>query len=602
MKMKTKIMHSMVLLAVVCVVLSSLILMFLISFISGNREETELENRTLAYANALNRFQGHGQDFISMPQTESEGDFWREFSQAGITSGNIRLTLIAPSGELLFDTYAEVGGGDYRSRAEVSQAINTGYGRSRRYSDTLSQYTLYHAVRLHSGDILRLSKTMDSMFFTFANIVPVMIFAIGVSLVVCLILSGSLTSRFTKPLNKINFMSGTFYDENTEIFEEFIPFIRKIKKQEEQIISQYSQLQERMDTINAIISNMHEGIILLDNEQNVLRANKSAARFCGNNFLSASKLSRLRGDIPTMEQSEEGGNAPFLDGGHERLKINTFVRDINFLEGVKTALSGIPCNLSDEYGGRDLEITFSPVKTGKKIDGAIVLFIDVTEKKSAEKTRREFSANVTHELKTPLTVIMGMSEMISEGMVKPDDVKIFAEKICKEAARLLRLIEDILKLSRLDEGLRGEQLEFAVIELGALAGEVLQRLAPVAAQKQVTLVLKGDGKINASRNLIEELLYNLIDNAIKYNKPNGEVVVEVSAGEITVADTGIGIGEQHLERIFERFYRVDKSRAKKTGGTGLGLSIVKHIAEYHGGSVGISSRLGEGSRVRVRLG
>jgi len=548
--MKRKIILNMFLLNVICVVLSVLFLMLVLTVMSDAREESDLRSRTLSLGKTLN-FYGLDTAHISSPE---------------MTFGNIRITIIAPDGNVLYDSHAE-NLENHADRPEIEEALRMGQGKSKRYSSTLAEQTFYYAVRLESGEILRLAKTTGSAAFTVVSILPVSLLIIVVNCIACLILSGRLTRKIIEPINEIDFNS------EDEIYEELAPFMRKIKVQERQIEEQFTALDDKTDTINAIITNMREGILLLDRNQVILSANRSVSDFLENNSNCVGK------------------------------NIIEVVRNLDFLDCVKKALSGERCSLSAEYEQKTAEIFFSPVISNNQTDGLIILFLDVTAKKNAEKMRREFSANVSHELRTPLTSILGMAEMLDEGMVKREDISEFVKAIRGEASRLLQLIEDIIRLSELDEGVKNNSTE--EFDAGLLAKEIAERLAGLAAEKEVKITVDGGGMINANRGFIEEMLYNLIDNGIKYNKIGGEVVIVITANEkgaeFIVSDTGIGIEPEHHSRIFERFYRVDKSRSKKTGGTGLGLSIVKHIAEEHGGSVGIESKAGTGTSITVRI-
>ncbi|MCL2077558.1 MAG: ATP-binding protein [Oscillospiraceae bacterium] len=430
------------------------------------------------------------------------------------------------------------------------------------------------------------SVILSAVFFTFAlagapggeilseiaYILPLTLLIIIINSAVCLLLSKRLTQKIFKTINKIDFD----FNGDAEIYEELSPFMKTINEQKKQIREQLSALRDKNDTIDAIIKNMRAGILLLDKNQVVLTANKGVVKFLDNVENSRSLVGK---------------------------NILSVVREVNFHSCIRKALAGEQCNLTSHYGKTEVETFFSPVKSGEIIEGLVIFFLDVTEKNSAEKMRREFSANVSHELKTPLTAILGMSEMLDEGMVKQEDIVNFIGVIRSEASRLLRLIEDIIKLSELDEGITGSSFE--EFDVGVVAKETAQRLASLADEKNVTIITEGGGIIKGNKILIEEMLYNLTDNGIKYNKTGGEVKVTVNvtqkSTEFMVSDTGIGIEKEHLSRIFERFYRADKSRSKKTGGTGLGLSIVKHIAEYHGGSVDIKSELGVGTDVAVRI-
>ena len=570
----------MLLLSVVCVVLSTLILIIIITGMANSREMTDLGNRTIVLAETLNHFENesdpHGLEFLS---------------SGNLRVGNIRLTLISPVGTVLFDSVSEPDletVGSHSDRPEFIEAQNsaTRHGFSRRSSDTLGESTIYYAIRLDNENVIRLSKTTENMHFAFSGILPVMLFAVVVAFGLSIFVAIRLTTRIVKPLNEINFeneLENSKFDENLnakiEIFEELSPFIHKIRSQETKIREQYADLREKINLTETIVSNMREGILMLDKEHKIVLANSSVSKFIASDKFSV---------------------------GFVGENVTKLIRDTAFRDCVKKAYSGESCNLSRTYSGRVVEVFFSPVITGGEIEGLIILFLDVTEKATAEKMRREFSANISHELKTPLTSILGTSEMLCEGMVKSDDIAKFTSVIREEASRLLRLIEDIIRISEFDEGSpHSGTLEREEFDVGILANEVVDRLRPLAKNKNVKFIAEGGGKITAIKTFIDEMLYNLIDNAIKYNAEGGEVKIAIDAGKnhtlFTVSDTGIGIPPEHLERITERFYRVDKSRSKDTGGTGLGLSIVKHIAEYHGGSVNVQSSPSQGTTITVKI-
>ncbi|MDR0198075.1 MAG: PAS domain-containing protein [Oscillospiraceae bacterium] len=383
---------------------------------------------------------------------------------------------------------------------------------------------------------------------------------------------GRLTDGIVKPLNEIE--PGDFDGNKAIDYDELAPFLKKLARLKRDSDGTVAALNARADTINAIADNMREGLLLIDAGGTVLRANKSAADIFG--------------------ESEP-----------EQKNIVRVCRDAQFRRGLKKCLSGGNPEIVFKKKSKTYNVFFSPVYNDGAINGAVILFLDATEKSAAEKQRKQFSANVSHELKTPLTTILGLSEMIENGMAKGENAAEFAAKISAQAKRLLNIINDIIKLSEFDEGLSGK--DDSVFDIYGLAETVIAGLRERAEERGVRIELKG-GKteISAEPTLFDELLYNLIDNGIKYNNPGGVVTVEVALrGDgkrvISVTDTGAGIPAKHQSRVFERFYRVDKSRSKKTGGTGLGLSIVKHITEEYGGAVHLESAPGEGTTVRCEF-
>ncbi|GHV55230.1 sensor histidine kinase [Spirochaetia bacterium] len=478
-------------------------------------------------------------------------------------ANDMRITLIQPDGIVAFDNAVGTEGlANHSDREEIVEAVETGWGESRRLSATLGQETYYYAVRLADGSLLRVAKTTNSIWGMFSGVLPAVICIIFVILAAGYVLAGNLTKRIVAPIN--NFDLDT---EPTPPYDELIPFIRTIEQQREHIAAQFSDLQSRTDTIGAIMDNMREGIILVSRQGIILSVNKSAAAL-------------FETDTP-------------MDGKN----ILELIRDLELLEQVRAALSGKRSELILRRSGKSYRVFFSPVTDR----GALILFLDITEKMAAEQMRREFSANVSHELKTPLTSIYGHAEMLYNGIVKESDHHAFFGKIKDEAARLITLIEDIILISQLDENTGGETFE--EVSLSAIAVEAAEALSLKASEHKVTVSISGDASMSAGRSMIYEMFYNLMDNAIKYNNPGGTVKVDISqiedTIEIAIADTGIGIPEDAQSRVFERFYRVDKSHSKKTGGTGLGLAIVKHIVLLHKGKLALKSSEDQGTVVTI---
>ena len=478
---------------------------------------------------------------------------------------DMRLTIIAPDGTVLYDNNQNAAAlPNHSDRKEVSDALDSGIGESRRFSDTLGQKTYYYALTLNDGSVLRLAKTMSSIWGMFGGAIPIVSVVVLVMLTIGYLLAGSLTKRIVSPINRV--------DLETKLaapYDELTPFVQTISQQREHITQQMSDLQNRSDTIATIMDSMSEGIILLDKRGMILSINKSAA------------------DIFTIRTSVSGKN------------ILEILRDVELNEHMRMALSGTRGEMNLLHGDKTYRVYFSPVTDS----GAIILFLDITEKSMAEKLRREFSANVSHELKTPLTTIYGNVEMLENGMVRENDKPQFYGKIKYEAARLITLVEDIIMLSQLDENSSDIGLE--EVDLANAATEVIESLAFNAKKRNIEVVVSSEGTLSANRSQIIELFYNLLDNAIKYNKDGGSVTAEIDVSQnqarITVSDTGIGIPTEAQNRVFERFYRVDKSRSKKTGGTGLGLAIVKHIVMAYDGSIDLKSTENEGITITVIL-
>jgi len=478
-----------------------------------------------------------------------------------------RITIIAPDGVVLLDNKVDASTMDnHGDREEFKQAIQTGSGEIARYSQTLRTETYYYAIRLDDGNVLRVSKIMDSINGVLFAVIPAIAAVTLAVFLIAVIIARRLTRYILRPLGLIDF-SG----DNIAAYDELIPYMKKIDQQKREINAQITALKNRADTITLITGSMREGLILIDKKGVVLIANNSAV------------------DI-------------FHDSEIEQKNILHICRDMEFQQGVKQCLAGGNAELELKLNTKLYNIYFSPANGECGVSGGVILFFDATERHAAEKQRREFSANVSHELKTPLTSISALSEMIENGMAKDEDIKGFASKITGQAKRLIGIINDIIKLSEFDEDKADIGTE--VFNLHALAETVADSLRENG--KSIEINVTGEHfDISANMRMIDELLYNLIDNGIKYNRDGGNVTVTLSREngqcKISVSDAGIGIPKEHHVHLFERFYRVDKSRSKKTGGTGLGLSIVKHITEHHGGQVELESSDGAGTTVTCWL-
>ena len=475
----------------------------------------------------------------------------------------LRATLILNNGDVLFDNTSEAQSlENHLERTEVFEAIKYGDGESSRYSQTLGLRTYYYAIRLTDGSVLRLAKTNQSILGLFTTVLPIVVAVIFLVIAISYIVAARLTTHIVAPINKIN-LDG----ELSSPYDELAPLIRTISGQRKKIAEDFAAMQKVQDTIHAITENMNEGMLMVGAGGIILSINRSATK------------------IFDIDSSFEGHN------------IRELSRDLSFINAIQKALSGDGGNMIFTKNSKIYNVLISPVFE----TGAILFLLDITEKARADERRREFSANVSHELKTPLTSIYGNAEMLYEGMVKEKDKQSFYEKIKKEASRLMILIEDIIKISELDEKNDVSQLE--TLELASLTAECKESLAQKAAEYSIKINIKGKGYINGNRTMIREMIYNLLDNAIKYNKQNGSVYVEVSEEhgktKIALTDTGIGIPQNEQERIFERFYRTDRSRSKKTGGTGLGLAIVKHIVMAHSGSIKMTSKPEKGTKIII---
>ena len=480
-----------------------------------------------------------------------------------------RVTWIAANGTVLYDSAAPAQLLEsHADREEIDQALQTGEAQTSRYSKTLLQRTFYYAKLLEGGTVLRVSCTQNSLPAMILMLLTPFLWVATLVLILCGVLSYRLARQITKPLNAIN------PDNPAPLpsYPELTPLFDKLREQNRTIGKQMNELQLRQREFTAITENMREGFLLVDCKMHVLSSNHSALEVLGGRELKPGCL------LYDAECSQE------------------------IFDAVDTALSGSHAELLLTIDETSWQVLANPVVASGQVAGAVVLFMDVTEREQRERLRREFSANVSHELKTPLTSISGFAELMKEGLVPPEKIPEFSGDIYKESLRLIGLVNDIIQLSRLDEN--STQFQRAPVDLYDLCAQSIERLSTVAARQSVTLALTGEhAEIIGVEQLLKEMIYNLLDNAIKYNVPGGSVTASVrkSAGRtiLSVADTGIGIPYAHQPRVFERFYRVDKSHSKEVGGTGLGLSIVRHAAQYHGARLELKSQPGKGTTITV---
>ncbi len=490
----------------------------------------------------------------------------------------IRLTLVNPSGKVIFDSQSTPSQmANHGDREEIIEAQRDNYGEALRQSQTIGKYTYYYAFIISDGYVLRGARDINSITSVFVNVIPIILGIAIVLIFISILASSYLTKRLIKPVELMkNNLDEVDLNVNIEdSYEELTPFFNKLQAQQLKIKQQIINLEHERDTINAITDNMQEGLIIIDHRKKILSSNKSAVSLLN------------------------GSNAFSYVGK----PIISLISDNELISNVNDALSNgnsIDTVLSREK--QQCRIFINPVYKQEIITGAIIVILDITNIFKAEQIRREFSSNVSHELKTPLTSISGFAEMIETGIAKDSlDIVKFAGKIQKEASRLIALIEDIIHLTEIEDN---TPYDIEEVELLQICTETIESLEPSAEKKGVLLSLHGDKSvIKVNRNMISQLLHNLIDNAIKYNKDNGKVDVEVKQTSDTVSlivkDTGIGMKKEYLDRIFERFYRIDKSRSKQSGGTGLGLSIVKHIVNYHNAVIGVESEFGKGTKITV---
>ena len=487
-----------------------------------------------------------------------------------IDSERYRITWIQADGKVIYDTQAGADSMEnHADRQEVKQALAEGEGSSSRYSDTLMEKTSYYARLLDDGSVLRVSTT----YATAGLLVLGMLQPILVVLIAALVLSGILARRISKrivePMNSIDLDRPL---EN-DTYEELSPLLNRINQQHKEIEMQMRYLKQKTDEFTQITESMKEGLILLDNKGNVLSINEAAQNI-------------LETDSDCIGQS-------FL----------SIERSRNINNAIQSAFEEGHSEIYAQYGSREYQVDISRIESGGETVGAVLLAFDITEQQNAQRNRREFTANVSHELKTPLQGIIGSAELIENGMVKPEDMPRFTGHIRKEASRLVTLIEDIIRLSQLDEG---RQMPSEQVDLFELADEVRSVLEGACEAKNINMKLMGEHVcVDGVKRLLYEIIYNLCDNAVKYNNEGGIADIDISSDEknayITVRDSGIGIPQDQQERVFERFYRVDKSHSKESGGTGLGLSIVKHAVSYHNGTVSMKSEPGNGTEIRVSI-
>lgn len=549
--MKNKIFRALVALAAMAVLVASGLITFLVSQDYFNETKKELAQEARYISMGL---ESGGDNFLNKIAAEN--------------GSNVRITLIDKDGIVLFDNQAEAKTlENHAMRQEVMEAVAVGAGEAERFSDTLDKTTYYYAVRLEDGKILRLARTIDSIYKSVLQMLPIMGGIVIVVAFLASVVARRVTFNLIKPLDQVNL------DEplDNETYDELAPFLTRIAKQKRQLSKNLKKLRGKQEELTIITNNMNEGLVLLNGQQNVLFINESAAKIfgfsakevVGRNILTVDRAQEVQDLLQKVSQAGKG------EGLYEK--------DRHFYQ-----LSGSSVNGS----------------------GSVILIYDVTEKMTAEKLRREFSANVSHELKTPLQSILGYAEIMKNGLVKDADKQRFLERIHAEAGNMIELIQNIMELSRLDENKTLD--EFENVDLLKLAQSVTLRLKHKAQTKGVTLNVNGSSAcVCGVQSILSEVLYNLVDNSIKYNKDNGKVDVKVQDGSeevtVSVSDTGIGIGAADRERVFERFYRADKSHSKEISGTGLGLSIVKHGVLFHKGRVELESEPGVGTTITFVL-
>ena len=547
----TKKIFQSILLVAGCVLLASLLIImgFLYDYFGGVEENQLRDELSLAAA----AVEDGGTDYLSQ-----------------LTADRCRLTWIAADGSVLYDTKTDAESlENHASRAEVSQALATGTGESTRYSSTLMEKTMYYAQLLDDGTVLRISISRATVGMIAVGMIQPLLIVLIVALIFSGLLARRLSRRIVDPLNSLDLE----HPLDNDAYEELSPLLKRIHRQHVEIQTQLRELHERTDEFTQITGSMREGLVLLDEHGSILSINAAAQA------LFSTDAQCVGRDFLTIERSHEISAA------------------------IQAAVTDGHSEVRAERAGRVYQFDISRITSDGKLLGTVILAFDITEQEFAERNRREFTANVSHELKTPLQGIIGSAELIENGMVQPQDVPRFVEHIHSEASRMVTLIGDIIRLSQLDEG---DVMPREDVDVLAAAKEAVLNLSDEAAKRGITMTVDGTPAIvHGVRRLISEIAFNLCENAVKYNRDGGSVFVKVETeGEntaLTVQDTGIGIPDADQSRVFERFYRVDKSHSKASGGTGLGLSIVKHAVMYHHGKVELRSATGEGTCVRAVL-
>lgn len=539
--------------SVICTFVLTLILCYPLLF-ENTKQEVKDEATYLMYV--FNNRSISPEDFLSNAHTKT------------------RITWIDDKGNVIFDNNSSADTMEnHLLRQEVQSALTTGSGEAYRISTTLGTNTYYYAIRLDNGSVLRLSRTNVSAYDMLRGAWPILLTMILLIYGVSLLAARRMSRNIIAPINAINLEHPIMND----LYEELNPMLLRLEAQNEQIRQQMKDLKNQQREFTAIINNIEEGLILINHGYKILSVNRSAL-----NILNAEKIN------------------------YTDRNLFALVSNGTLYRTVQNVMKGERQEFYFPQGSKIYQIIASPVTKHDVVKGALILFVDITEKRMAEKMRQEFSANVSHELKTPLTSISGFAELLQNNMVRPNDVPIFAGKIYKEAQRLISLIQDIIKLSQLDE--KNSTFVKEPLNLATICRQIMLRLNDKAINKQVKLSFRENGSsdIVAVRQLIEELIYNLVENAIKYNRPDGtvDIILNKEANNVilTVKDTGVGISQEDLPHVFERFYRADKSRSQiNVEGTGLGLAIVKHIAEYHHAHLDISSELNKGTKISLKF-
>lgn len=485
-----------------------------------------------------------------------------------VENGEYRLTLIDTDGTVLYDTNADAAAMENHSdRREFQEAFLSGYGESHRYSRTLTEQTYYFAKKLSDDRVLRISTSQVTIVSLLLGMLQPLLVITFLAILLSVFLAKRAARNLVKPLNNLDLNDPL----SNDVYEELSPLLRHMAQQNKQIALQMDELSRSQNEFNAITSNMSEGLIVLNKDGVVVSLNTAARKI--------------------FEAEEDSIGKDFL----------TIDRTPEISRAIKETLSGKKQELEYEKNGRNYDLCINKIVEKDEVIGVLLLAIDNTEKIQAEQNRREFTANVSHELKTPLQSIIGSADLIESGLVKPEDMPRFIGHIKTDAARLVSLVSDIIRLSQLDEN---TEMNWENVDALSVAKEALEMVGPIAESRNISLTIKGEpAPLNSVHKLLYDIIYNLCDNAVKYNKDGGFVKVNVkTAGDkvqVSVSDNGVGIAPADQSRVFERFYRVDKSHSRESGGTGLGLSIVKHAVAYLKGSISLESTLGKGTTITV---
>lgn len=546
--MTSKIFKSILTVAIAVLLASLVIIMGALYPYFGGVQESQLRDELSLAAEATEQL---GESYLS-----------------NVDSNRYRLTWVSGDGTVIFDSHADAASMEnHANREEVKEALVSGTGSSIRHSSTLTEETIYEATRLNDGSVLRISVSRATALVLVLGMLQPISIVLVIAIALSALLAHRMAKRVVEPLNKLDLEKPM---EN-DTYEEISPLLHRIHAQHKEIKYQMNALKRKQDEFEQITGNMKEALVLLDNTGRIVSINPAAKALfgasstcVGEDFLTIDRKQNMR---IALDEANAQGHADF------RTKKN----------------------------GREYQFDLSRIDSDGKNHGIVILAFDITEQVNAEKHRQEFTANVSHELKTPLQSIIGSAELMENGIVKAEDIPRFIGHIRKEASRLVFLIDDIIRLSQLDEG---AEMPHEDVSLKVLSEEICETLADAAKLKDISLEVTGDeGVINGVRRLLYEVVYNLCDNAIKYNTPGGKVEVAITeqqgAVKISVSDTGIGIAPEHQDKVFERFYRVDKSHSKQSGGTGLGLSIVKHAVQYHHGKITMESELNKGTTISV---